>query len=728
MSDTNVNKLTVVLEGNSEKLQKALKAANVAMENFDKKSQKVGGKNGKGGSLGGILVTAKKLAPAISAAFAVREIALFGKEAVILGSQLEGIKNAFQLIEDQGKTSMTVLKEATRGAVDEMTLMSLAVQAKNFKVPLENLGKFFEFATVRAAQTGESVEHLTRSIVLGIGRKSPLILDNLGITLVRLKEAMGKVGRESASVAEISAAVSKIAEEEVGALTRLGLASTTTAQKLSKLTANWKNWKAELGEDITESKGFMGITSFIEGKQDDKATERIIDNLEEMAGISKKGRKATEEWTTVFNKFKGTMDWLEMRKEYAEYLNEIIKGQFELSKNNAITMFGDPKEAESISVWFDNATKGFKEMGNTGTLEGKRLARAILLLKNEEEERRNDILRGEQKLTADRNSFLDKYKNKLREVEIQYEMNMINPIEKAERENQILSDAIVAMTMDIKNLGLTATKEYKNWNVMLEGNKAFIDSVTFSLDKQAKTVEELVAEYMKLNKVGQFSEKDGIREVEEFGFPQMPDEEIDELTQKGGEFAAMLTRINKAQEDMIFSEEEANKRRLDALNEYMEALFIAGEEIPEWMLKMKESVEGSIFDEDKLRDISQMWSALSTAMGQVAGVFSQDQGIGSMISKFAKLASVIAAVVAAQAAFKTLTGDPSAAPRAIAAAAAAFTGIAGIIGSVTGGFGGGGGSIGYNSSLNNSRLYTEISGRDLRIILDREGGFSNRRG
>ena len=132
-----VNKLTVVLEGNSEKLQKALAAANQSMQKFDKQSKKVGGTNGSGGALGGILATAKKLAPALSAAFAVREIGMFGKEAIMLGAKLEGIKNAFQLIEDTGKTSLTELKKATRGAVDEMTLMGLAVQANNFKVPLE---------------------------------------------------------------------------------------------------------------------------------------------------------------------------------------------------------------------------------------------------------------------------------------------------------------------------------------------------------------------------------------------------------------------------------------------------------------------------------------------------------------------------------------------------------------------------------------------------------------
>ena len=57
MSETNTNKLSVVLEGDPKKLQAALKAANKAMDNFDKKAKKTGAKNS---GMGGILATAKK--------------------------------------------------------------------------------------------------------------------------------------------------------------------------------------------------------------------------------------------------------------------------------------------------------------------------------------------------------------------------------------------------------------------------------------------------------------------------------------------------------------------------------------------------------------------------------------------------------------------------------------------------------------------------------------------
>ena len=69
------------------------------------------------------------------------------------------------------------LKTATRGTVSEFDLMKSAVSANNFKIPLESLSSYLAFATRRAEETGQSVDYLVDSIIMGIGRKSPMILD-----------------------------------------------------------------------------------------------------------------------------------------------------------------------------------------------------------------------------------------------------------------------------------------------------------------------------------------------------------------------------------------------------------------------------------------------------------------------------------------------------------------------------------------------------------------------
>lgn len=84
------------------------------------------------------------------------------------------------------------LRKATKGTVNDLELMKAANMAKDFRIPLEDLGKYLEFAQLKAQQTGQSVEYMTNSIVTGLGRKSVLILDNLGLSAAEINEQMAK--------------------------------------------------------------------------------------------------------------------------------------------------------------------------------------------------------------------------------------------------------------------------------------------------------------------------------------------------------------------------------------------------------------------------------------------------------------------------------------------------------------------------------------------------------
>jgi len=139
--------------------------------------------------------------------------------------------------------------------------MQKAVQASNFKIPLESLASLFQFAQARARETGESVEYLTNSIVLGIGRKSPLILDNLGISAVELRKRLKGVGVEAANVGDIAAIIGDIATEE---LEKMGDQADTTADKLAQITTAFENIKVVIGAELINQaddlfKSFDGI-------------------------------------------------------------------------------------------------------------------------------------------------------------------------------------------------------------------------------------------------------------------------------------------------------------------------------------------------------------------------------------------------------------------------------------------------------------------------------------
>lgn len=209
----------------------------------------------------------KQVGAAIGLAFGTSEIISFGKEAVKLASQMEGVERAFKRIGGANSANLLDgLRKATRGTVSDLVLMQKAVQASNFKIPLENLASLFKFAQARARETGESVEYLTNSIVLGIGRKSPLILDNLGISAVELRTRLKGVGVEAANVGDIAQIIGDIATEE---LEKMGEQADTTADKIAQMGVAMENFQVQLGQEL--------ITSFSELNTEVEKTLQLFD-------------------------------------------------------------------------------------------------------------------------------------------------------------------------------------------------------------------------------------------------------------------------------------------------------------------------------------------------------------------------------------------------------------------------------------------------------------------
>jgi hypothetical protein len=141
--------------------------------------------------------------------------------------------------------------------------MKVAVQAGNFGIPIQQMGQLLEFAARRAAETGQNVDYLVESIVTGIGRKSPLILDNLGISAVALKEKFGGAALEAQSIADVAKAVGEIASAELG---KMGDAADTAADKMQRLSTSWENFKAKFGEAVAPAASglLQGITNMLQ--------------------------------------------------------------------------------------------------------------------------------------------------------------------------------------------------------------------------------------------------------------------------------------------------------------------------------------------------------------------------------------------------------------------------------------------------------------------------------
>lgn len=122
-------------------------------------------------------------------------------KGVELAEAADGITHAFRRIGSEDY--LQGLRQATKNTVDDVELMKAAVKANDFRIPLEDLGKYLAFAQLKAQQTGQSLDYMVDSIVTGLGRQSPQILDNLGLSAAEIGEKTKKTGNFMKAVASI---------------------------------------------------------------------------------------------------------------------------------------------------------------------------------------------------------------------------------------------------------------------------------------------------------------------------------------------------------------------------------------------------------------------------------------------------------------------------------------------------------------------------------------------
>ena len=159
----------------------------------------------------------------------------FVREGIRIAGVAQGIDEAFSRIAN--KDYLSSLREQTKGLLNDNFLKKFTVQANNLGIPIEHMGKLLAFAQQRAKDTGESVEYLSESIVKGLGRKSVLILDNLGLSSVRINEEFKRTG-------DFVAAVTKIVDEE---MSKVGKSLDTAAEADVRRAVRWQNLQERIG-------------------------------------------------------------------------------------------------------------------------------------------------------------------------------------------------------------------------------------------------------------------------------------------------------------------------------------------------------------------------------------------------------------------------------------------------------------------------------------------------
>lgn len=169
---------------------------------------------------------------------ALQKVKEFAAEGISMAESADGVIHAFRRLNQPGL--LDNLRKATKGTVTDVELMKAAVKAKDFRIPLEDLGKYLSFAQLKAQQTGQSLDYMVDSIVTGLGRQSPQILDNLGLSAAEIKEQTKETG-------DFMKGVAKIVENNLAAA---GETYISAADRAAQKTTELQNKQAQLGEAL----------------------------------------------------------------------------------------------------------------------------------------------------------------------------------------------------------------------------------------------------------------------------------------------------------------------------------------------------------------------------------------------------------------------------------------------------------------------------------------------
>lgn len=232
--DTEINRITADLYKQSQATDAAAKSAQAAAVSF------------------GNMVTQVK---AFLTAGLLKEILDTTLAMAELAGNVAGVERAFQRL--PGSTRLLQeLRNSTHGALTDLQLMQQAIRAQNFKIPLEQLGMYLEFAQQRAQATGESVDYMVNSIITGLGRDSIKILDNLQVDVGQMKKDMDELG------ISIDEAFGRQVQLEMA---KMGGYVENQRDSVNKLRTAWAELKVAVSEASTTGWLIDFLTQGVEG-------------------------------------------------------------------------------------------------------------------------------------------------------------------------------------------------------------------------------------------------------------------------------------------------------------------------------------------------------------------------------------------------------------------------------------------------------------------------------
>jgi len=148
------------------------------------------------------------------------------------------------------------LREKSANLIDEKSLTEAANRAMSLGIPIEKLGILMEIARAKARDMGISTTQAFNDIATGVGRGSPLILDNLGLIMKvgsaneAMAKSLGKTVEQLSDKDRKLAILNATIDAGKEALDRYDLSQKTTKEKMEQLTATVANLQLYIGQGL----------------------------------------------------------------------------------------------------------------------------------------------------------------------------------------------------------------------------------------------------------------------------------------------------------------------------------------------------------------------------------------------------------------------------------------------------------------------------------------------
>lgn len=366
------------------------------------------------------------------------------------------------------------VRKLSGGLIDDNALIESMNKAISLGIPIEKLGDLMLIARAKSRDMGITTTQAFNDIATGIGRGSPLILDNLGLVMKvgtaneQMAASLGKTVQELTDKEKKMAILNATLDAGKEALSRHNLEVLTDKERMDSLGASAANLGIELGKLL---KGPVSDVS--------SGLASIVKNINELIETNRKWKEEQSDPSTIIQ---NEIDLLGKKIAIHSKLAKVIPGRQEKVEEMALLREQLVLELENLSTLKKRAAAAAAEAAaEKRRAKEKSEADAAAAEAAEREKEARAKFATEQKRLGEEAILRAR-----REVELYGEVSEADKV-RWEIEKGRYADLLP----EHQKLLLQYAEELDRLDALAEGNKAAMEKIGDSTEEAAARFEEL---------------------------------------------------------------------------------------------------------------------------------------------------------------------------------------------------------------------------------------------